>query len=309
MPTCLRLPSVIDYIKRLIFQFKIRIYDAAMKSLKKYSRILTLLASCTVLASCVATRAQHNSSSAVKYLYPEQFDHIETPGIPRLSLPLKVGVAFVPEGNANSLTLTEIDKMNLMKAVSKDFKKYNFVKSIELIPSAYLRDEGSFANLDQIRTMYGIDVIALLSYDQTQFTDEGIASITYWTIIGAYIIPGEKNDTHTMVDATVYDIQSRKMLFRAPGINHIKSKATPINLSEQLRADSVESFQAASKDLVVNLETQLELFQDKVKEMPEEYQIVHKPGYTGGGSLDGNFVILIGLLAGFWAWQKRKSKA
>ena len=37
-----------------------------------------------------------------------------------------------------------------------------------------------------------------------QFTDEGLASFAYWTIIGAYIIPGEKNDTHTMLDAVVY---------------------------------------------------------------------------------------------------------
>ena len=188
--------------------------------------------------------------------------------------------------------------MELMKEVSKNFKIYDFVKSIELIPSAYLRDKGSFANLDQIRTMYGVDVVALLSYDQTQFTDEGLASITYWTLIGAYIIPGEKNDTHTMVDASVYDIQSRKMLFRAPGISHIKSKATPINLSEQLRMDSLESFKEASKDLVTNLEIQLELFKEKVKELPEKYQIVHKPGYTGGGSLDGTLIVFFGILSG-----------
>lgn len=279
-----------------------------MKSFKNYFLLLPLVFGCVILTSCVATRSQHNSSSAMRYLYPDQVGHIEAPGIPSLSLPLKVGVAFVPETKEYDLTLTEINKMELMKAVSKDFKKYDFVKSIELIPSAYLRNEGSFANLDQIRTMYDIDVIALLSYDQTQFTDEGIASITYWTIIGAYVIPGERNDTHTMVDATVYDIQSRKMLFRAPGINHIKSKATPINLSEQLRADSVESFNLASKDLVANLETQLELFKDKVKEQPEEYQIIHKPGYTGGGSLDGNLAILIGLLAAFWMWQNRNRK-
>jgi rhombotail lipoprotein len=242
--------------------------------------------------------SQHHSSSVVQYLYPDQTEHIETPGIPRLALPLKVGVAFVPENTGRNQTLTERDKMELMNEVSKNFRKYDFVKSIELIPSAYLREKGSFANLDQLHTMYGVDVVTLLSYDQTQFTDEGLASITYWTLIGAYIIPGEKNDTHTMVDASVYDIKSRKMLFRAPGINHIKSKATPINLSEQLRIDSLKSFKEASKDLVTNLEMQLDLFKEQVKELPEEYQIVHKPGYTGGGSLDGTVVVFFGLLGG-----------
>ena len=280
-----------------------------MKSYKNYLLLIALLAGCLILTSCGVMRSQHNSSSAVQYLYPDKKDYIETPGVPRLALPLKVGIAFVPEGTVRHQTLTERDKMELMNEVSTNFKKYDFVKSIELIPSSYLRKEGSFANLDQIRTMYGVDVVALLSYDQTQFTDEGLASITYWTLIGAYIIPGEKNDTHTMVDASVYDIQSRKMLFRAPGISHIKSKATPINLSEQLRVDSLESFKVASKDLVTNLEIQLELFKEKVKELPEEYQIVHKPGYTGGGSLDGTLVVFFGFLGGYWLWMKRNKKA
>ena len=279
-----------------------------MKSVNNFLLPLLALVICVVMTSCGFTTTQRRSSSVVQYLYPEKKNHVETLGIPRLELPLRVGIAFVPENIGRIQTLTERDKMELMKEVSQHFKKYDFVKSIELIPSAYLREEGSFANLDQIRTMYGIDVIALLSYDQTQFTDEGFTSITYWTLIGAYIIPGEKNDTHTMVDASVYDIQSRKMLFRAPGTSHIKSKATPVNLSEQLRVDSMESFKEASADLVTNLEIQLELFKEKVKETPDDYQVVHRPGYTGGGSLDGLFAIGLCMLGGYCLWLKRNLK-
>ena len=46
--------------------------------------------------------------------------------------------------------------MALMKEASKHFKKYPFVKSIELIPTTYLRPGGSFANLDQLRSMFGV---------------------------------------------------------------------------------------------------------------------------------------------------------
>jgi rhombotail lipoprotein len=271
------------------------------------SCLLTLLSTaiCVVMTGCGFMTTHHRSSSILQYLYPDKKEFVETPGIPRLELPLRVGIAFVPESNVNSQALTERDKMELMKEVSQHFKKYEFVKSIELIPSSYLRKEGSFANVDQIRTMFGIDVITLLSYDQTQFTDEGLASVTYWTLLGAYVIPGEKNDTHTMVDASVYDIRSRKMLFRAPGISHRKSKATPVNLSEQLREDSMESFKEASADLITNLEIQLDLFREKVKETPEEYQVVHRPGYTGGGSLDGSFLIILGMLGGYGLWLRR----
>lgn len=270
-----------------------------MKSTTNYFLILLLPFVCGLMTSCASRSTNHRSSSVVQYLYPDKQDHVEVPGVPNLALPLKVGIAFVPENYVNSQTLTETNKMALMKEVSQHFKKYDFVKSIELIPSAYLRRNGGFTNLDQIRTMYGIDVITLLSYDQTQFTDEGLASITYWTIIGAYIVPGEKNATHTMVDATVYDISSRKMLFRAPGISNIKSNATLINLSEKLRNDSLESFKTASEDLIKNLDTQLQLFKEKVKEAPKDYQITHRSGYTGGGSLDCSFLILLALLCGY----------
>jgi rhombotail lipoprotein len=201
--------------------------------------------------------------------------------------------------------LSEKERMDLMDRISTEFKKLPFVKNIEVIPSAYLTPTGGFANLDQIRAMYGVDVIALLSYDQVQHTDEGLLSLSYWTIVGAYIIKGEKNDTSTMLDAAVYDISSRKMLFRAPGTSHIQGSATPVNLSEQLRIDSLEGFRTASDNLVVNLQEQLERFKTKVKERPDAYVIEHKPGYTGGGSMGTVFSILLIGLGGFTLWRGR----
>jgi rhombotail lipoprotein len=275
--------------------------------LKIPSIILLIVTISSILVSCHRiSKSRHYSSSVVQYLYPNQKQHVEIPKIPLLSLPLRVGIAFVPEFSRQQQHLTETHKIDFMNEISQHFKKYDFVKSIDLIPSAYLTKGGSFTNLDQIRQMFNIDIIALISYDQTRFTDNGFTSITYWTLIGAYIIPGEKNDTHTMVDASVYDIKSRKMLFRAPGTSHIKSLATPVNLSEQIRKDSLKGFKAASQELVINLEKQLELFKDKVKEAPEDYKVVHKPGYTGGGSLDIFILIFMLGLGGFWLWIYRK---
>lgn len=129
--------------------------------------------------------------------------------------------------------LTEVTKSVLLEKVADNFRKHEFVSEIEVIPSAYLTTGGGFSNLEQIQTMYGIDVIALVSYDQVQFTDEGTLSLTFWTLIGAYVISGEKNDTSIMLNTVVYDIQSKKMLFRAPGTSNVKGSATPVNLSEQ----------------------------------------------------------------------------
>ncbi|MCK4535734.1 MAG: rhombotarget lipoprotein [Desulfuromonadales bacterium] len=280
-----------------------------MKSTRRVFIFLISLLLIGTLIGCAelyGSRKNRYASSTVEYLYPKQ-EVVEVPTIPHLSLPLRVGVAFVPEsgGFRGKSRLSEKDKMDLMDRIASEFRKLPFVKDIEIIPSVYLTRGGGFTNLDQIRTMYGIDAMALLSYDQVQHTDEGLLSLSYWTIVGAYLIKGEKNDTNTMVDAAVYDVASRKMLFRAPGTHHIKSSATLVNLSERLRIDSLEGFRAASDDLVVNLQSELERFKVKVKEMPKEYVVEHKPGYTGGGSMGGGFTLLLLGLGGLALWRGR----
>ncbi len=86
-----------------------------------------------------------------------------------------------------------------------------------------------------------------------------------------------------MMDTVVYDIASRKMLFRAPGLNRTQGSSTVINLSEQLRKDSIQSFRVATDDMVNNLDIQLTSFKEKVKAQPEEFHVTHSPAYSGGG--------------------------
>lgn len=282
--------------------------------------LVSLSMLCLAISGC-ATGTTRNATSIVDYLYPNTRDPVVTPSIPVLTLPTRVGIAFVPGGvrgqesgmlrgaqgfRAPVYTLTEAKKMAVMQEVANHFKKYPFVKDIELIPSAYLTPQGSFANLDQVRTMHSVDVIALISFDQTQFTDEGALSLAYWTIVGAYVVKGQKNDTHTMLDAVVYDIRSRKMLFRAPGTSHIKGGATLVNLSEQLRKDSEAGFNDATKQMISNLDQQLVAFRERIKERPEEVKVVRTEGYRGGGALDGFMLALLIVLGAGFLWTRRR---
>ncbi len=270
----------------------------------------TIVAFVLFLTGCFAINGGQSryNSSVLDYLYPKK-TIIEEPSIPHLSLPLRVGVAFVPESDLlpTQHALSRKEKMDLMNRISGEFKALQFVKDIQLIPSDYLSKGGGFTNLDQIKTMFNIDVIVLLSYDQVQHTDEGMLSFSYFTIIGSFIVKGEKNDTNTMIDAVVYDIASRKMLFRAPGSSLKKGSSTLVNLSEKLRADSLEGFNMAADNLIINLKDELDRFKEKIKEMPQEYNIVHKAGYTGGGSVGGIYSIILVIL-GAMALCTRKEK-
>jgi len=261
-----------------------------------------------------AQRSHHKTSSVLEYLYPSDNEHVDVPTIPVLSLPLKIGIAFVPENNAegryhdasDDSAFTENQKVELMKQVSANFKQYPFVQSISIIPSDYLVPKGGFANVEQVKRMFNVDIIVLLSYDQVQFTDHGFLSLTYLTVVGEAIIRGENNDTQTMMDAVVYDIQSRKLLFRAPGTSQVKASATPLYQDVDLRANAETGLKIAATNLVSNLQEQLASFKDQVKNSPEEYKIVTKPGYTGAGSLGGLEVALVAGL-GIYAAFTRKS--
>ncbi|RYZ79711.1 MAG: rhombotarget lipoprotein [Moraxellaceae bacterium] len=264
----------------------------------------------TLMLFGCANQQSGRKSSVVDYLYPKSAPAAIAPSIPTLQLPIKLGIAFVPDqghsgGGGNFWSeqtagsgLTELKKTHILASVAKHFKKYPFIGEIQEIPTTYLTPGGSFANLDQIKTMYGIDVIALTSFDQVQFTDSGFLSLTYWTLVGAYIVAGEKNDTNTLMDTVVYDIASRKLLFRAPGTSLIKGRATPVNLSEELRADSAKGFEVATAKMIENLEIQLQVFREKAKQNPAEVKIIPLSNSGSGGSLDYYVLSLLLLLAG-----------
>ncbi|WP_371189620.1 rhombotarget lipoprotein [Thalassotalea maritima] len=256
------------------------------------------------ISGCASQRAS-TKSSVMDYLYPKTVETYVEPSIPNLTIPLRVGIAFVPEstsgsyaqnfwtGKQYSSALTEAHKNQLLQQVADNFKELDVVSDIEVIPTAYLTPQGSFANLEQIKTMYGIDVIALVSYDQVQFTDESMLSLSYWTIVGAYVVSGEKNDTSTLIDTVVYDIDSKKLLFRAPGTSKVVGSATPINLSQELRADSLEGFEQATNAMIGNLKLQLEKFKASLKSNPETANVTFREGYRGGalGGLALTFMV------------------
>jgi rhombotail lipoprotein len=81
------------------------------------------------------------------------------------------------------------------------------------------------------------------------------------------------------MDAALFHIPNRQMLFRASGSNHIKNKATPINLSEQAREDSLSGFRQASVDLTKNLEKKLYYFRKAIRSSTGKFTLKLKPGY------------------------------
>jgi rhombotail lipoprotein len=285
---------------------------------KKIVLLLLIILTSTVATSCTSywhqffgsNVRQGMSSSLVDYLYPNgeippEYDE----NIPNLSLPLRVGLAFVPAQSSNIEGLSEANKNSLLEKAKQSFSDREFINEITIIPDTYLRSGRGFKTVDQVARLYGIDVMALVSYDQIAHVDDTKSSILYWTIVGAYFIKGSKNDVQTFVDTAIFDVKTHKLLFRAPGINKIVATSTLINSTEEMRKAREDSFSLAMSDMTENLSEELDKFKERIKE-DKSVTITHRPGYGGGGSFGINTIaLLIGLLFVklFSRYRKRNS--
>jgi len=224
------------------------------------------------------------SSSLVDYLYPDGGEPPVFDGrVPTLQLPLRVGVAFVPS-HVTDETVSEALKARLLEQVRSRFAAEDYLRDLVVVPETYLRGQRGFSGLEQVARLYGLDVIALISYDQVALSDDRTSSILYWTIVGAYFIEGSSNDVSTFVDTAVFDVRTRKLLLRAPGVNELSVNSTLVRNQERLREARQASFEAAMDDMSTNLADELTRFEARIKEDRSVLITDTRGGGSGGGS-------------------------
>ncbi len=145
---------------------------------KKLAGVMVLFA-CTVLPGCTSFWQAASppgvrdgvSSSLVDYLYPKgEVPPPQQDEIPRLDLPLRAGIAFVPAANPSNSGISEVTKSELLNQVKAAFIDRDYIEHIEVIPETYLRSSKGFEGMQQVARLYGVDVMALVSYDQVSIS-------------------------------------------------------------------------------------------------------------------------------------------
>ena len=226
-------------------------------------------------------REAKQSASIVEYLYPAASAAPKMePGIALLRPPARVGLAFVP-ADAKARSLPETEKMKLLERTRAAFARQPYVGAIEIIPTQYLRAGGGFDNLQQVSRLFNVDIMAMVSYDQVHFTDTNSLALLYWTIVGAYVVNGNEFDIKTMLDISVFDVASRKLLFRAPGTSQINGGSNWANYSERARAAQIDGYQKAVDQLIPQLNTEIEAFRERLK-AAADIKLEPLPGYQVG---------------------------
>jgi rhombotail lipoprotein len=248
------------------------------------------LSGCANLA-CFSSCHRHtqNSTSLVEFLYPNGSAPPAQDAQPQLHLPLRVGLAFLPSNVDTEIGPDAAQKEALLQEIRKRFVSRKFITEIVVIPDYYLQGKRGFEGLQGVQRLYGIDLMALVSYDQVAHEDDNHWSLGYITIVGAYVLKGTRHDVSTLVDLAVVDPATRSLVLRAGGFDTRHGTVALINENRRLRETATEGFNVATQQMIDHFDSALTAFESDVREGKANVKVVSnhgKPNYGGGGSID-----------------------
>ncbi len=259
------------------------------------------LTGCTDL-SCFSSCQRHaqNSTSLVEFLYPNGSPPPAENSQPQLRLPLRVGLAFLPSNGDARIGLDAAHKEALLQEIRRRFVSRKFIAEIVVIPDYYLQGKRGFEGLEGVQRLYGVDLMALVSYDQVAHEDNNNWSLGYVTIVGAYVLKGTRHDVSTLVDLAVVDPATHSLVIRAGGFDTRHGTVALIDENRGLRESSTEGFSAATQQMIDHFDGALTAFESDVREGKANVKVVSnhgKPTSGGGGSLDWLGLLVLASLA------------
>jgi len=256
------------------------------------------------LTGCAPANRTTVSSSLVDYLYPKgDPTPPDSQATPVLNLPLNVGIAFVP--NLGPDAPSEAHKVALLERTRSAFQGRPYINQIVVIPEAYMTTGNGFEPLDRVARLFNLDIIALVSYDQVENTNPNLLSVTYMTIVGAFLLPGSGHEASTFVDTAVFDVRTHALLFRAAGASSGQGLSTGVGETARRRDLMDEGFDKAMADMTASLNREVDGFKSRIKS-DQTVQVAYRPSYKGGASaMDIGLLLLIPILG----WWRRRVRA
>jgi rhombotail lipoprotein len=262
---------------------------------------------------CFASCQRHvqNSTSLVEFLYPNGSPPPAENAQPQLHLPLRVGLAFLPANGDTGPDAAQ--KEALMQEIRKRFVSRKFIAEIVVIPDYYLRGKRGFEGLEGVQRLYGVDLMALVSYDQVAHEDENRWSLGYLTIVGAYVLKGTRHDVSTLVDLAVVDPKTHSLVLRAGGFDTRHGTVTLLDENRRLRETASAAFTAATQQMIDHFDSALTAFESEVREGTANVNVVSNHGKPasggGGGAVDWLALLFLAPIAAAAATRRRREKA
>jgi rhombotail lipoprotein len=271
------------------------------------SAVALVLSGCAMLNPMCGPQcgsSHRSSSSLVEFLYPNGAEPPRENSIPELHVPLRVGLTFLPARGAASGPDAAL-REQLLQRVRQHFSDRKFVSEIVVIPDYYLSNQRGYPGLEAVQRLYAVDVMALVSYDQVAHQDENGWSLGYLTIVGAYVLKGDRYDISTLVDLAVVDPGTRSLILRAGGVDTRRGHSTLIEVARDARASGTDGFSGASEQMIQHLDAALADFETQVRAGHANVRVVHKDGSSGGaGAFSWQWLLVLLALV---AWRGRRA--
>ena len=215
-------------------------------------------------------------SSLMGYLSPVA-DKDAAPGSQgpaTVRLPLALGVAFLPSnnshsssfwnGNAETVFLPPESERRMAEQFRISLAGKPWIGSLRMIPSSDLAGNGGGQGLERVAALNHVEAIILIAVNQVQVSHPKASSLAYWTGVGGYVVRGDKNDTSTLLDAGLYHVASRNLLFRADATSLVQGSSSWNKRDQRLQENSLVGLSRAMEGLVVNLDQAAAVFQQDV---------------------------------------------
>jgi rhombotail lipoprotein len=199
---------------------------------------------CALLSGCAPYVARDSSSIPLGSVIDPVKDSRQISTKTSLTFPASIAIMFVP-GKERDLPKTILrEAADSLKAQLMSNPKY--VRSVSIVT---MDDTSAKVSLDDVRALYDAEIAVILSYDQDQISRQnGPGALIDFTVVGAFVAPTAKTETHTHVDGQVVHIVSNALIFRQSGTDKRSEFSTPYGRESAMNSESMNSFLAATTD-------------------------------------------------------------
>jgi rhombotail lipoprotein len=245
---------------------------------------LTLVLVAVACAGCAHNgRVRESSSMSLDKVIESARDSRVAPDKSPLSFPASVAILMVPGDGQVTDTVLHQAAVEL-KQVLLGNRKY--IGSVSIVS---VFDVNKKMSLEQVRASYAADIVILIFYNQDQRTmQSGPAALLDAAIVPAFVVPGVKVHTATLIEGVVAHIPSNAVIFRTSGHEERNSYSTSYSEENVAAAASVGSFKAAMADFGNTLSDTLDQFDKFDLSKAPSMTVLAESSSESGSSAGGN---------------------
>ncbi|WP_141215560.1 hypothetical protein [Hahella sp. CCB-MM4] len=246
-----------------------------------------------------------------------------------LVFPAAVGILMVPSNNTSMVPDSTL-RLAAGTLKAELLKNSDYVNRVIVVNRSDIYEKHS---LEEIRQLYGVDILTVITYQQDQRSDRnGFSALMDFAIIPAFTVPSVKTTTTSVIEGTIVHLPSNAVIFRASGLDSRSRYMTPVATQENGRnEESIESLVSSVKDFGTEVSGVLDglkefnlsnaiSMNDVIGESPDstnlaaaddnghkkdQWEAVNNYKKSGGGSGSPFEVILLTALVIFLKWTAR----